>query len=36
MKAVMEAMVMTIFGFSALANILALGVLIYGMIKGEV
>ena len=34
--AMTEATVMTIFQIAALANVLALGLLIYGMIKGEV
>ena len=32
----MDALIMTIFQVAALANIVALGLLIYGMIKGEV
>ena len=32
----MEAMVMTLFAIVGAANVLALGLLIYGMIKGEV
>ena len=32
----MDALIMTIFQIVALANVLAMGLLIYGMIKGEV
>lgn len=33
---IMNAVVMTIFQVAALANIAALGLLVYGLIKGEV
>ena len=32
----MDAMIMTIFQIVAAANVAALGLLLYGMIKGEV
>ena len=32
----MDAMILTMFQIMALANVAALGLLIYGMIKGEV
>lgn len=35
-EALMDATVMTIFQIACLANVLALGFLVYGMIKGEV
>ena len=33
---IMDALIMTIFQIVAAANVVALGLLIYGMIKGEV
>ena len=32
----MDALIMTIFGIAGAANLAVLGLLIYGMIKGEV